>query len=85
VAPTGEFLAGPCREKEEILYAELDPQLALVSKRMLDVAGHYARPDVFELTVHRTTSPMIRVLDPSCIADAGASDRHFVSLTEAES
>jgi hypothetical protein len=66
-------------------YAELDPQLALVSKQMLDVAGHCARPDVFELTVHRPTSPTIRVPGVSYIANAGASDRHFVSLTEAES
>jgi nitrilase len=58
VAPTGEFLAGPLREKEEILYAELDPRLARGAKWMLDVAGHYARPDVFQLTVHRHTPPM---------------------------
>jgi hypothetical protein len=29
---------------------------------MLDVAGHYARPDVFELIVHRGAHPMIRVV-----------------------
>jgi len=28
---------------------------------MLDVAGHYARPDVFELIVHRGAHPIIRV------------------------
>jgi nitrilase len=59
VAPTGEFLAGPCREREEILYAELDLELARGSKWMFDVAGHYARPDVFELIVHQQPAPMI--------------------------
>jgi len=63
VNPDGEFIAGPVRMKEEILYAEVDPQLICASKRMLDVAGHYARPDVFELIVHRETHPMIKVIE----------------------
>ncbi len=50
VNPDGEFIAGPVRRKEEILYAEVDPRQMRGSKWMLDVAGHYARPDVFELT-----------------------------------
>ena len=85
VAPTSEFLAGPCREKEEILYAELDPRLARGSKWMFDVAGHYARPDVFELIVHRTTSPMITMLDASPIAEPGADGPRAVSPMEERS
>jgi len=63
VNPDGEFIAGPVRMKEEILYAQVDPQLMRGPKWMLDVAGHYARPDVFELTVHRGAHPMIRVAE----------------------
>jgi nitrilase len=53
IAPSGEIIAGPVREREEILYADLDPAQMRGSKWMLDVAGHYARPDVFHLTVNR--------------------------------
>lgn len=59
VNPDGEFVAGPVRMKEEILYAEIDPRQMRGPKWMLDVAGHYARPDVFELIVHREPRRMI--------------------------
>jgi nitrilase len=61
VNPHGEIIAGPESRKEAILYAEVDPQLLHGPKWMLDVAGHYARPDVFELIVHREPRPMIQV------------------------
>jgi nitrilase len=59
VNPDGEFIAGPLREQEGILYAEIDPVQMRGSTWMLDVAGHYARPDVFELIVHTEVRPMI--------------------------
>ena len=62
VSPEGDFIAGPVRMKEEILIAEVDPQQMRGPKWILDVAGHYARPDVFELTVNREARPMIRVV-----------------------
>ena len=37
-----------------ILLAELDMALLDEQRMTLDVSGHYARPDVFELTVNRT-------------------------------
>ena len=61
VNPEGHFIAGPVRKQEEILYAEIDPRMVQGPKWMLDVAGHYARPDVFELTVHTDERQMIRV------------------------
>src|SRR6266568_94077 len=59
VNPEGVFIAGPARMKEEILYAELDPRQMSGPRWMLDVAGHYGRPDVFELTVHTEAHKMI--------------------------
>ena len=63
VHPEGDFLAGPVRYKEEILYAEIDPRQSNGPRWMLDVAGHYARPDVFELIVHAEVRPMLKQED----------------------
>lgn len=48
IAPNGKCLAGPLNEEEGILYADIDLSAIIAAKRMFDVAGHYARPDVFE-------------------------------------
>ncbi len=61
--PHGEFIAGPVRMKEEILTAEVEPAQMRGPRWMLDVAGHYARPDVFEFIVHRKAHPMIQVCE----------------------
>jgi nitrilase len=61
VSPDGKFVAGPLNAKEGILYAELDPRQMNGSKWNLDVAGHYARPDVFRLTVSKEDRPIIAV------------------------
>ena len=51
VDPFGNFLAGPDREGEAILVAEIDPAQIVRGKFDLDVVGHYARPDIFQLHV----------------------------------
>jgi nitrilase len=61
VSPDGKFVAGPLNAEEGILYSELDPRQMRGSKWNLDVAGHYARPDVFRLTVNKEDRPMIAV------------------------
>ena len=61
VGPDGKFLAGPLNSEVGILYAELDPRQMRGSKWNLDVAGHYARPDVFRLTVNTEDRPLIDV------------------------
>ena len=61
VAPGGRILAGPVACEEKIIYAEIDPVWARGSKFSLDVAGHYARPDVFQLTVNRSPNELVNV------------------------
>lgn len=52
IAPTGEYIAGPVYDQEEILYADLDLSLITKSSFDFDVNGHYSRPDVFQLIVN---------------------------------
>lgn len=52
VAPGGEIISGPMREEKGLLFAEIDPDRVAESKRALDVAGHYSRPDVFTLNIN---------------------------------
>lgn len=56
VGPLGKVMAGPCYDGECILTADLDVGEIAEGKFDLDVAGHYARPDVFRLEVAGLTS-----------------------------
>jgi nitrilase len=59
VDPLGEVLAGPVYGKECILFADVDLDRRVRSHLDLDVVGHYARPDVFQLLVDdRPKSPV---------------------------
>ncbi len=72
VHPNGKYLAEPLHEQEGILYAEITLEHWRGAKRMLDVAGHYARPDVFQLTVNRMPRPLIRAREEALAADDAA-------------
>jgi nitrilase len=61
VDPDGKVVAGPASQTETILYAELDRAKITGPRWQLDVAGHYARPDIFELIVHRRPKPLLTV------------------------
>ena len=52
ISPMGRVLAGPLFDREGTLFAELDLSEVARSKFDFDVVGHYARPDVFKLTVN---------------------------------
>lgn len=53
IAPNGQILAGPLEAEKEILYADIDLQQIIASKRMFDCVGHYSRPDVFNFSVNK--------------------------------
>jgi nitrilase len=59
IDPRGEVIAGPA-EGEKILMADCSIDRIFSAKALCDVAGHYSRPDLFQLSVNR--SPHRRVV-----------------------
>jgi nitrilase len=53
IGPDGKTTAGPLRQEVGVVYADIDLSAVGVARRSLDVAGHYSRPDLFELRVNR--------------------------------
>jgi nitrilase len=51
--PFGPAVAGPMHREKGLLFANIDPAAVTAARRSFDAAGHYARPDVFTLTVNR--------------------------------
>lgn len=60
VSPFGELLAGPGYGSEQILTAEIDLAEIARGKFDLDVTGHYARADVFQLRVNETEQQAVQ-------------------------
>ncbi len=59
VDPDGKLLAGPAHAEETILYADVEADQLVAPRWQLDVAGHYSRPDVFELRFHGRATPQV--------------------------
>jgi nitrilase len=62
IDPRGEVIAGPA-EGEAILTADGSTEHIFAAKSACDVAGHYSRPDIFQLRVNQT--PYQRVVETS--------------------
>ncbi|OSM97077.1 MULTISPECIES: carbon-nitrogen hydrolase family protein [Lonsdalea] len=60
VDPMGNVLAGPLTGEKGLLTAEIDTDELVKARYDLDVTGHYARPDVFTLTVDETPRSAVR-------------------------
>jgi nitrilase len=54
IGPDGNYLAGPAGTEETILYADLDTSRIAAEHQTFDPVGHYARPDVFGVTINTT-------------------------------
>jgi nitrilase len=65
IAPDGTYVVPPVWGREELLTAEIDLDRVLEEKLTLDVAGHYSRPDLFDLRVRREPLAALRVVPPA--------------------
>ena len=54
IGPLGDILAGPLLDKEGLISAKINLDDLAKARYDLDVVGHYARPDIFELRVNAT-------------------------------
>lgn len=61
IDPLGRFLAGPDYSGETILTAELDCDDIPRAQFDFDPVGHYARPDIFKLSVNEQPMPAVVV------------------------
>jgi nitrilase len=68
VGPLGEVLAGPVFDHEAVLVADINLSDLPRAKYDLDVVGHYARPDVFALSVDTRAKPPVQFNATDAIA-----------------
>jgi nitrilase len=60
VDPLGNVLLAPDFDGPSVRIAELDRRMITRGKYDLDVVGHYARPDVFGLSVNTSAQPPVK-------------------------
>jgi nitrilase len=87
VGPDGDVIAGPVREQEQTLIADLDLDQVLLGRRLFDPVGHYNRPDVFRLVVDTTAHPAVVQVDGTLehpTADASPASSSTLSAIRPE-
>jgi nitrilase len=65
IGPLGQMLAERVFDEDAILTAEIEPGEVARGKYDFDVVGHYARPDVFRLSVNETSQPAVQTNAPA--------------------
>jgi nitrilase len=63
IDPQGNIVAGPMRREAGILYADIDVGRVAPARRAFDVAGHYARNDIFQLQVRHAPAMPVQHID----------------------
>jgi nitrilase len=74
VGPDSRVVAGPLGAQEGILHAELDLEAGIKMKLRHDFAGHYNRPDVFQLRVNAEAPKIFDTVAPQPAALANGEE-----------
>ena len=61
--PDGEWVLEPVLHEEGLFTATLDVNRVLEERQNFDVAGHYSRPDVTQLTVNRQRQSILTITE----------------------
>lgn len=61
--PDGNWVVEPVAEEEKLIVATIDHQCVRAERQNFDPAGHYARPDVTQLTVNRERQTTLKTVD----------------------
>jgi nitrilase len=71
VAPNSRIIAGPMGAEEGIIYADCNLELGIQMKLRHDFAGHYNRPDIFQLRINRDAPRLYaESSEPPAVGDA---------------
>ncbi|MDD5170831.1 MAG: carbon-nitrogen hydrolase family protein [Syntrophales bacterium] len=74
IDPRGEVIAGPAKG-EMILIADISLEHIFAAKSACDVAGHYSRPDLFQLRVNRRPyEPVADMFATECVSPEAAGN-----------
>ncbi len=71
VAPDGSWVIAPVCDREDLLVTAVDHAAVRRARHNLDVAGHYARPDVTRLVVDRRRQTTVTCTDDPADDPAG--------------
>jgi len=63
--PDGSWIAEPIAHEERLVVAHCDISRVREERQNFDPMGHYARPDVLQLSVNRTRQASVRFVDGS--------------------
>ena len=70
IGPDGKYIAGPAFDYEAIVMARINLNRIREESLMMDVTGHYNRPDLFELRLKHTDPGNHPALAPNPLDDS---------------
>lgn len=70
IGPDGKYIAGPAFDYEAIVMARINLNRIREESLMMDVTGHYNRPDLFELRLKTGEMASVTALPPNPLEDS---------------